>query len=257
MKSSRPSLVTVAISAAVALVVGSVSAAFANHVFPDVPNSHQFHGQIGAMYDAGCYTGFPNGEFRPRDPANRGQFAFWLHNCSPRVASTEDFFSGLTAGHDPQVLGDAPIINGAQAGNGVFANLQANISVFSSDCDECEIAATIVFVGGAPQPVSRTVFLETVLAAAGGSFGEDDDAASVGNTVILDGPGPFPFAVEVEVDDPLATEGSVEVDIDLTVSTFPLDGLGNGAGQPPAPGPEVSTEHGTIRLLRPLPDGRG
>jgi hypothetical protein len=256
MKRSRPSFATVAASGLVALILGAGSAAFANHTFPDVPNNHQFHGQIGAMYDAGCYTGFPNGEFRPRDPANRGQFAFWLHNCSPRVASTDDFFTELTEADGAQVLGDAPVVNGAQGGNGVFANLQANVSVFSSDCDQCEIAATIVFAGETPQPVSRTVFLETVLAAAAGSFGDDDDAASVGSTVILDGFEPFPFAVEVAVDDPLATGGSVEVDIDLTVSTYPLDGLGNGAGQPPAPGPEVSTEHGSIRLLRPLPDGK-
>lgn len=256
MKRSRPHLVTVAASAAVALVVGSVSAAFANHVFPDVSNSHNFHSQIGDMYDAGCYTGFPDGSFRPRDPANRAQFAFWLHNCSPRGDADADTID-ITAADGPQLVGSVAMTNGAQNGSGVFVTVQTNVSTFSDTCDRCEISAQIVTDEVAPQALSRPTFLESVLTSAAGSFGEDDDAASVGTTFILDGPGPLPLAVEVAIDDPDATGGTVTVLMDLSVRSFVLDGAGNGAGPPPEFNAEITTEHGTVRLFEPILDGKG
>ena len=77
-------------------VVGGGAVVWADHQFSDVPSSHSFHEQIGAVVDAGCATGFSDGTFRPGTSPTRGQFAYWLNNCGGRAqygGSTSSFLN--------------------------------------------------------------------------------------------------------------------------------------------------------------------
>ena len=76
--------------AAVAAVSAAGGVAFANHTFSDVPDETAFGQAINAGSEAGCFTGFNDGTFRPGDTPTRGQFAFWTDNCGARAGAEID-----------------------------------------------------------------------------------------------------------------------------------------------------------------------
>src|SRR5687768_10280163 len=52
---------------------------FAAHQFPDVPNGHPFHAEIGAIADAGITAGFNDGNYHPGDAVTRQAMAAFMH----------------------------------------------------------------------------------------------------------------------------------------------------------------------------------
>ena len=50
-----------------------------SHLFPDVPDTNQFHDDITWMYENGITHGYANGNFGPRDVVNRQQMAAFMH----------------------------------------------------------------------------------------------------------------------------------------------------------------------------------
>jgi hypothetical protein len=97
---------TLWLSAAISLVVGVLAAtggvAVANHVFPDVPTTSQFHSAIANVNTAGCVSGFPDGTFDPTANVKRQQAAYWLDACLGRGSSiaAEDSFTNDPGGDD-------------------------------------------------------------------------------------------------------------------------------------------------------------
>ena len=78
----------VLVTTAVAVVAFAPTAAFASHLFSDVPNSHTFHGHISAIEGAGITHGCGDGKFCPEDPITRGQEAAFLERGLGRAASS-------------------------------------------------------------------------------------------------------------------------------------------------------------------------
>jgi hypothetical protein len=67
------------------LLLGVPAVALANHQFTDVPTSHPFHDQIGAIAAAGITAGFGDGTYRPGDPVTRQAMAAFMERGFGRV----------------------------------------------------------------------------------------------------------------------------------------------------------------------------
>src|SRR5262245_52175250 len=63
--------VRLGLTAAAALLIGSLGATAANAAFNDVPPENQNSEHIANVQDAGIATGFADGSFRPRDALTR------------------------------------------------------------------------------------------------------------------------------------------------------------------------------------------
>jgi len=86
-----PTRTTAALGAAMILILGT-GVVLASHQYPDVPDSHTFHSDIGWVTDHNIATGYPNGNFGPEDPVSRGQMAAFLHRYNiefPAAATPE------------------------------------------------------------------------------------------------------------------------------------------------------------------------
>jgi hypothetical protein len=92
---------------AAASFVRTLAPAEATHRFPDVGTNNFFHESSGAIRDAGCADGFGDGTFRPNNPATRGQFGYWTHNCASRVAAASGPAQAFAL-DDTGATGDAP-----------------------------------------------------------------------------------------------------------------------------------------------------
>lgn len=253
----RVSIATVAVSALVAVIMGTGSAVFANHQFPDVATGSFFHESVSAMYDAGCYSGI-DGQFKPKDNPTRGQFAYWLYNCSSRSGtSASGFFVALgPAGGDPQALlpGPVAVTSGGLDDRGAFASLDLTSAAFSASCDNCEY--TVALLAG--ETVIGVFYLETSLAAAAGPGADDDDNGSVLASGVVYGNAEF--SAVVRISDPDATGGNASFSTQLQVITTPLDLAGLGGGLPPAPMASAAIEMdggGSFVPLTPLPVTKG
>ena len=90
-----------------------VMPAFAQDNFPDVPDNHWAYEAIGALKEAGCLVGYPDGLYRPNRPMSRAEFAAATYACWQKMMSMwGDIDSRLKAlegdtGGDTQSLADA------------------------------------------------------------------------------------------------------------------------------------------------------
>ena len=73
---SRPILLTILVTALLALPMGIV---LASHQFSDVPNSNPFHADIDALVDAGVTAGCGGGRYCPKANVTREQMAAFLN----------------------------------------------------------------------------------------------------------------------------------------------------------------------------------
>jgi hypothetical protein len=132
--------VIAAAAVAVALAVG-VPLAWAAHQFTDVPDSHPFHDEIGAIRDAGITAGCTPTQYCPGDFVRRDAMAAFMHRGFGRVA--EDHFTGVAIPEDYEVDGavaTADITPGAAEGiadaNG-FIKADAVIEISRDDAVGC------------------------------------------------------------------------------------------------------------------------
>ena len=75
------------------LLLTAPAVVLASHQFPDVPDDHPFHDEIGAIAEAGITTGFVDGGYHPGDPVTRQAMAAFMQRGFGRV--------GLAIGEDP------------------------------------------------------------------------------------------------------------------------------------------------------------
>jgi hypothetical protein len=122
-----------AITAVLGLILGGVVAgvipAGANHQFPDLATSSPFHEAVDNFANAGCATGFPDGNYRPTEPVNRQQVARMINACGGRV----DFDSLGPFTFTPTTSGlpmTASITPGAQRGGGLVVGI-ATVEAFA------------------------------------------------------------------------------------------------------------------------------
>ncbi len=79
-------------------LAGSPSGTFPDPGFPDVTESQYFYTAVSWMAHEGMAEGFPDGTFRPNEPATRGAVAMFLYRYSgePNGALPEPGFSDVT-----------------------------------------------------------------------------------------------------------------------------------------------------------------
>lgn len=82
---------------AVALLAGPI-AAFAADDFPDVPNDHPFHDEIGWLAGTGITTGFPDGTFKPGQAVTRQSMAAFMQRFYNLEAGLTDVAFGTDGG---------------------------------------------------------------------------------------------------------------------------------------------------------------
>jgi hypothetical protein len=148
----RLRLSVAAIGLIMGLVGGVVGMASASHIFGDVPDSHAFHGEIGALYDAGVATGFtgsncngvPGGSpcYKPADPITRGQMAFQLTQGLGRINSDDQTTNAPNDGDN--VVAEAAMTGAGAAGSVGYVRIDANASVtgLAAECD-CRLTIEI------------------------------------------------------------------------------------------------------------------
>ena len=153
MKHSTPRrlwLTVAGIGLMMGLVGGLVGMASASHIFGDVPNSHAFHDEIGALYDAGIATGFtgsncngvPGGSpcYKPADNITRGQMAFQLTQGLGRINGDDAFLSNPSDGTN--VIAEAAMTGAGASGSTGFVRVDGNAH-FGGTAAECPCRVTI------------------------------------------------------------------------------------------------------------------
>jgi S-layer homology domain len=140
----RPARRSIALLVA-ALLLLAPAVVLANHQFPDVPTSHPFHGQIGAIAGAGITTGFPDGGYHPSDPVTREAMAAFMHRGMGRVAEA-DFQKAITGTASTTVgsLSITPgIAPGAVAGANQFLRAEFTGTVRFSNITNCPCSIAV------------------------------------------------------------------------------------------------------------------
>ena len=94
---------TVGLSIATVLLAAP-AVVFAAHQFPDVPNGHPFHAEIGAIADAGITAGFNDGNYHPGDAVTRQAMAAFMHRGFGRVGHVMN--ASLVNSTLPVAMGD-------------------------------------------------------------------------------------------------------------------------------------------------------
>ena len=67
------------------LLLSAPAVVLASHQFPDVPDEHPFHDEIGAIAEAGITAGFGDGGYHPADPVTRQAMAAFMQRGFGRV----------------------------------------------------------------------------------------------------------------------------------------------------------------------------
>lgn len=129
--SARTALV---VGAVVALVAGATGALAAD-AFSDVPSSHTFHDEVGAIADAGITTGYGDGTFRPDQPVNRGAMAAFMHRGFGRVGHDESN-TVLDAGESAS-LGTVTVDAGATSSGTGFVVVSGHVEASTATEASC------------------------------------------------------------------------------------------------------------------------
>ncbi|MEL7209116.1 MAG: S-layer homology domain-containing protein [Actinomycetota bacterium] len=136
--SRRKTLGLFAMVAVLTVTTSSTVAVFASHQFGDVPQASWVHPAISHIADAGCATGYPDGNFQPDENPSRAQFAFWVSNCGGRAGSSAAVGDFVTDGDaDPAFVtlefhtGGAPV-PGAEG----YIVVLAEVDVETSDSQQ-------------------------------------------------------------------------------------------------------------------------
>jgi hypothetical protein len=177
----------IGVAVATALFMGPVSA-FANHQFPDVPNSNLFHDQIDWMSDTGITTGFPDGTFKPNANVTRGQmsaFMFRLYNLQAGLKSI-DVGDGGDAGGTTGNIDTWVTVPGASATVTVPAGTTGRIlGTFTSEA-QCNFGDNIfIFVGAVrPQCMARILINGATATPADFVVADSNDAATEPDNIV-------------------------------------------------------------------------
>jgi len=135
--SRRLTLAVAGIALITGLIGGLVGVASGSHIFGDVPESHAFHDEIGALSDAGIATGFTGNActsaglsspcYKPGASITRGQMAFQLTQGLGRISSDDQTTANPADGTN--VIAESPMTGAAASGHSGYVRVDANASV--------------------------------------------------------------------------------------------------------------------------------
>jgi hypothetical protein len=123
-----PRRLTLAVALVIAVVAGP-AVVLAAHDFTDVPTTQTFHGQIGAVKDAGITAGCSPTGYCPDAPVTRGQMAAFLRRGLGRVA--EATFGDTLDSSGLVHVGQVEIKAGDVTGGTARVLVQASVSAYA------------------------------------------------------------------------------------------------------------------------------
>ncbi len=208
--------VGVGVVAAVAISVPT--AVWATDRYSDVPTTHPFHGEIGAVSDAGIARGFPDGTYRPGANITRGAMAAFLERGLARVAT--DHRSTTTGpGSARSLAGSVTMQAGAAgAGNG-FVVVEAHVTAHTFSAWSCPCpVALYLYAHGA---IVRHTYFDI---GAPNEHGYAAASASIAATRPIGADQTHTYEVWLHNDD---TGASVHATTTLTAVYVPLSGDGD------------------------------
>lgn len=147
----------IVLSLVVALVAGGVGA-LASDQFSDVPTSHPFHEEIGAIADAGISTGYGDGTFRPDRDVSRGAMAAFLERSGGRVGETSGLAT-LNSSGTPEAQVASLHVEAGAAGEGDGFVLVSGTARFNTGDEQncpCKIMAHLHRAGKGSAAIAVT-----------------------------------------------------------------------------------------------------
>ena len=233
----RPTRRSVALLLGV-LLLTAPAVVLASHQFPDVPDGHPFHDQIGAIAEAGITAGFTDGGYHPTDPVTRQAMAAFMQRGFGRV--------GLAIGASPMTA-TLEVLDGENA-SAIVPVRQLTITVpgasnaftptqvvhlrgrveFLNSMDSfqgcpCEFQAII------KDTTTNTVSLgqhQTFEAASNGVFAYGFEVEAL----FAAPPGPRTYQLEVQLSDRISNMNGAHFDLNtsssLSAMTFPFGPTG-------------------------------
>jgi hypothetical protein len=214
-----PRRLLVAIAVATGLLIPAVT--LASHQFSDVPNTHQFHGDIARGYGARITAGCTATTFCPNANVTRGQMMAFLNRGLGRVES--GLLGGSVASSTRASVGSVTITAGNVTGGHAYVYLIATTSTYVGGAG-CPCEATVGIFRGAGQVTTETYVDLTATAAP------DDDTDETGTTMgVVSVPTGVPQTFDVMMRRTAGT-ASLSVFGNVIAMVVPF----NGAGLPPA-----------------------
>jgi hypothetical protein len=218
----RRSLLTIAASALVALVISS-GVAVAGGGFTDVQPGDNFFNEIGAIADAGITTGFPDGTYRPSQPVTRGAMAAFMGRGFGRADSGSGSSTNMDSGVNVFPATASIVAGAAEPGTGgyVVVTASADLSINSSWC-ACSFTMSIQDVTGATN-------------SPGASTNAAPEAGITATNMSLSETWIFPisagqsknFRIDAEVFHNGAGASTRSISGQITAVYVPFDGTGN------------------------------
>lgn len=151
----------------VAGMLGSVAgAAFAAHQFSDVPTNHFFHGNINALVDSGCATGYNDGTYKPAQNVTRGQVAQQLTQCGTRVAQNAGPNISNPADGVTNTVGNVAMTAGGSNPNTGFVLVMGQANMAGDETADCPCRLTVEL---------KNVNTNTTVGTVTTVIGPDDD----------------------------------------------------------------------------------
>jgi hypothetical protein len=236
-----------------ALLTVGVPVAWASHQFTDVPNGHQFHGDIGAVRDAGITSGktcepTPGTPptYCPGEGITREAMAAFVHRGFGRAAWSHTLYDGGDVpetgqgASDRRDVGSVSITTGGTAGGTQFVSLHGKLTLITNDAfatyctaGTCEWRLELVDAA-APS---------TVLDEALWRPRDEDDASTLSLHAVAQAPTATTktYVMKIWFDGTIAEQTFTKWDFSLVAETFPFGNAGGNVlgvtGTTQGPGP--------------------
>jgi hypothetical protein len=218
----------VALGGLVGLLAVAVPVAWASHQFTDVPDSSPFHGDIGAVKDAGITAGktcVPPGTpptYCPTEGITREAMAAFVHRGFGRAGLSSTL--EVAIGDAIVDLGAVTIDVGGVTGNTQFVKLDAAVTTYIGSSSGCPCETQyIIWSDALAAPVSVNHFLTNDVTSPSG-FGSASGAATA--VVLVPTATSQTFRVLAVRSDPAPSTGVVTGYAQMSALTVPFGSTG-------------------------------
>ena len=249
-------LATIVLVAAVVTLASAVTA-LAAHQFSDVPSTHPFHDEIGALADAGITGGYGDGTFRPGATVTRQAMAAFTSRSAGRVALGA-MPEMIIDGDEPLALVGGVTIEAGAADEGTgFVLLSGTATAYSDLVDDCPCELAGVLMDLDTEELLNISFFD--LSGEATASGYASNGTSLQTVVPIAADEARSFALFVGVEDVDADEIIVFGELTGLYAPFGPDGgnqLFGGADVAPQTTPtDRGAEGARMPSQRLIPDG--
>lgn len=202
-----------------AVLVAIPAVVLASHQFSDVPPTHTFHTQIGAIKDAGITGGCTATTYCPDASVTRGSMAAFMHRGFGRAAGTgSSNFRTQLAGDGAVTVSSVTISVPGLSGGSQFVHVSGQVTVWDFGNAECPCEADLLLYDVSNAAYSQFAFNWVgTTAAPGGSIPIQ--------AVFPATPGSHTYELKLQMYSNTTDAVNVSYDI-LTATTFPFGSTG-------------------------------